>query len=111
MSTQTDQTISILEKDEIKERSKYKVIIHDNPVTSFDEVIFIISRVFNKTQAESEALAKEVHEKHKGVCGVYSLEIANTKIKATDMAKAYLCDVMPFRRNAILELKFTVEQE
>ena len=39
MSTQSD--VSVIEKIDLKEPSKYKVIIHDNPITSYEEVIFI----------------------------------------------------------------------
>jgi ATP-dependent Clp protease adaptor protein ClpS len=109
MSTQSD-TVTI-ERQKIKEPSKYKVVIHDNPHTSFDEVIFIISRCFNKTEEEAHQVANQVHLEKKGICGVYTKEIAECKLALVDMAKQYLIMNFNHRKGAIEALKFTLEEE
>lgn len=109
MSIQSD--IMIIEKKEIKEPSKYKVIIHDNPITSFEEVIFIVSRCFDKTEKEAEELAHTVNNTGKGVCGIYSKETAESKLLLVDMAKKYLITNFRHRAAAVAELTFTLEQE
>lgn len=109
MSTQTDAIV--IEKQKIKEPSKYKVVIHDNPYTSFDEVIFIVSRCFNKTEEEANQIANKVHLEKKGICGVYNKEIAESKLDLVDAAKQFLIMNFRHRESAIIALKFTLEEE
>ena len=109
MSTQTNSVIA--EKQKIKEPTKYKVVIHDNPQTSFDEVIFIVSRCFNKTEEEASYIANKVHLEKKGICGIYSKEVAESKLELVDMAKQFLIMNFKHRENAIIALKFTLEEE
>lgn len=109
MSTQED--VAVEERIEIKEPSKYKVIIHDNPTTSYEEVIFIISRCFEKSEDESLKIAQDVDSKGKGVCGIYTKEIAEAKMVLVDMAKQFLISRFVHRLEAISALKFTLEEE
>jgi ATP-dependent Clp protease adaptor protein ClpS len=110
MSTQTKDNISIAEKINIKEPIKFNVIIYDNPVTSFEEVIFIVSRCFEKTEQEAEKIAAIVHEEKRGVCGTYHKEIAENKLIIVSLAKQYLINHFPSRAVSINALKFTIEE-
>lgn len=109
MSTQTN--VAVAERQKIKEPTKYKVVIHDNPHTSFDEVIFIVSRCFNKTEEEAQQIANKVHLDKKGVCGVYTKEVAESKLDLVDAAKQFLIMNFRHRESAIIALKFTLEEE
>lgn len=109
MSTESDT--AIIEKVKIKEPSKYKVIIHDNPITSYEEVIFILSRCFEKNEEEAFQIANKVNTSGKGICGTYTKEIAEAKLSLVGMAKQYLIQMVPYRAQAINELKFTLEKE
>lgn len=109
MSTQSDT--AVIERQKIKEPSKYKVVVHDNPYTSFDEVIFILSRCFNKSEDEAQQIANKVHLEKKGICGVYSKEVAESKLDLVDMAKQFLIMNFRHRESAIIALKFTLEEE
>ena len=64
---------------EIEFPSMYKVILHNDNYTSMDFVVMILSDIFHKNQNEAEAIMLIVHEKGKGLCGVYTKEIAYTK--------------------------------
>ena len=108
MSTQSDAAVQ--ERVKIKEPSKYKVIIHDNPITSYEEVIFILSRCFDKTEEQSFVIAQEVDDKGKGICGTYTKEIAETKMLLVEMAKQFLISQMVHRTQAVQALKFTMEE-
>jgi ATP-dependent Clp protease adaptor protein ClpS len=75
--------------DEIKLPSMYKVILHNDNYTSMDFVVMILSDIFHKNQNEAEAIMLIVHEKGKGLCGVYTKEIAYTKAnQVKTLAKA-----------------------
>lgn len=64
----------------IKHPKRYKVLILNDDYTSMEFVIDILMSVFHKTYAESEAIMLDVHKKDKGICGVYTYEIAETKV-------------------------------
>ena len=65
--------------DEIEYPSMYRVILHNDNYTSMDFVVMVLSDIFHKNQNEAEAIMLIIHEKGKGLCGVYTREIAYTK--------------------------------
>lgn len=73
---------------EIREPRKYKVIIHNDDFTTMDFVVSVLVNVFFKNQTEATALMLSVHRSGKAVVGVYSYDIACSKVaKATRMAQ------------------------
>ena len=57
--------------------------------TTFEIVIMVMMTVFNKSMAEAEEIAETTHIHQKSTVGVYSLDIAQSKVaKATEMARA-----------------------
>lgn len=76
------------ERIELKEPRRYKVIIHNDDFTTMDFVVMVLKTVFFKSASESEQLMLHVHQKGSAVVGVYSYDIARSKVhKATDMAR------------------------
>ncbi|RUM72603.1 MAG: ATP-dependent Clp protease adaptor ClpS [Sulfurovum sp.] len=57
----------------------FKVLLHNDDYTSMDFVIEILTDIFHKTHAQAEQIMLQIHQKGKAICGVYSLEIAQTK--------------------------------
>jgi len=78
MATHTDYELS--EEVIVKHPKKYKVFILNDDYTSMDFVIDILISVFHKTYEQAESIMLEVHKKDKGLCGVYTHEIAETKV-------------------------------
>ncbi|QOY51572.1 ATP-dependent Clp protease adaptor ClpS [Candidatus Sulfurimonas baltica] len=78
MATNTE--LELKEETLIKYPKKYKVLILNDDYTSMDFVIDILMTIFHKSYQEAELVMLEVHKKDKGVCGVYTNEIAETKI-------------------------------
>ena len=64
----------------IKYPKKYKVLILNDDYTSMEFVIDILMNVFYKSYAQAEAIMLDIHKKEKGICGVYTHEIAQTKV-------------------------------
>ena len=85
------------QKDEvkIKKPKNYKVVMYNDDYTTMEFVINILMNVFNKKILEAEKIMLDVHEKGKGVAGIYSHDIAITKVStAMSMAKE---DGFPFK--------------
>ena len=72
----------------LKEPRRYKVTIYNDDFTTMEFVVKILKVVFFKSEAEAEALMLQVHHSDKAVVGIYSYDIAVSKVnKATLMAR------------------------
>lgn len=71
----------VLEKSELKKPSRYKVILHNDDYTTMEFVVYILMEIFKKSEAEAFSIMIMVHEKERGIAGIYSREIAETKIE------------------------------
>jgi len=109
-STANSEDTAVAEKQELKEPSKYYIVVHDNDETSYEEVIYIVSKAFEMQEQEAFDLAQNVDKNGKGICGVYSKEIAETKLVITEMIKESLVSILPYRGRQIKMLKFTMEK-
>ena len=78
MATNID--LELIEETKIKHPKKYKVLLLNDDYTSMEFVIEILMGIFHKSYQEAELVMLEVHKQEKGVCGVYTNEIAETKI-------------------------------
>ena len=66
---------------ELDEPPMYRVVLHNDDYTTMEFVVHILKTIFHKNEQESERIMIEVHEKGRGVCGVYTREIAQTKVE------------------------------
>ena len=86
---------------DLKEPQRYKVTIYNDDFTAMEFVVKILVEVFYKSEAEAEVLMLKVHHSDKAVVGIYSYDVATSKVrKATNMA-----------REAGFPLRLTVEPE
>ena len=68
--------------------SMYKVILHNDDYTTMEFVVMILTDIFHKTIEESEKIMWDIHKRGKGISGVYTYEIAQTKVEQVlDLAK------------------------
>jgi ATP-dependent Clp protease adaptor protein ClpS len=61
----------------------YKVLLHNDDYTPMEFVVLILREVFNKSEADSTAIMLHAHTHGFAVAGVYSFEIAETKVQQT----------------------------
>ncbi len=65
---------------EIREPKLYRVLLHNDDYTTMDFVIEILVTVFRKPAAEATKIMLDVHQKGKGICGVFTYDIAASKV-------------------------------
>ena len=76
------------QRTDLREPRRYKVIIYNDDFTAMEFVVLILTSVFFKSQSEAEALMLKVHHGDKAVVGIYTYDIALSKVqKATRMAR------------------------
>ncbi len=78
LGSQYDEDV-ILE-DEVREPHLYKVLLHNDDYTSMDFVIHVLVKIFRKSEPEAQQIMLAVHERGIGLCGVFTREIAETKV-------------------------------
>ena len=90
---------AVLEKDpELKEPPLYQVILINDDYTPMEFVVYVLQTVFNHTHEKSTQIMMAVHTKGKGVCGIYTRDVAETKsTQVNEYARSYehplLCQV------------------
>jgi ATP-dependent Clp protease adaptor protein ClpS len=87
---QTDGDVHTIEnptteiRDKLKEPPKHAVVLHNDDYTTMEFVVEVLKKFFQKTEAEAMAIMLRVHEDGKGVAGIFSYEIAETKAVQVD---------------------------
>lgn len=68
--------------------SMYRVLILNDDYTPMEFVVLILERFFNKSREQATRIMLHVHQKGVGVCGVYTYEVAETKVaQVMDLAR------------------------
>jgi len=86
---------------ELEEPKKYKVLLLNDDFSTMEFVIEILTNVFRKSLKESESIMLDVHNTGKAICGIYTKEIALTKV----------AQVKTMARKAKFPLKAIAEEE
>lgn len=79
----------------------YKVLLLNDDFTPMEFVVHVLERFFGKGREEATRIMLHVHQKGVGICGVYTYEVAETKVT----------QVMDFSRQHQHPLQCTMEKE
>lgn len=72
--------IELEEEVIVEEPKKYKVFLLNDDYSTMDFVIEVLTNIFRKTQDEATKIMLNIHNSGKELCGVYTHEIAATKV-------------------------------
>ncbi|NHN90844.1 ATP-dependent Clp protease adapter ClpS [Acetobacter sicerae] len=68
--------------------SMYKVLMLNDDYTPMEFVVHVLERFFNKNRDEATNIMLHVHKKGVGVCGVFTYEVAESKVSLVmDLAR------------------------
>jgi len=80
--------VVVRSKPKTRKPSMYKVIMLNDDYTPMEFVVMVLEKVFNRSHEEAVKIMLHVHQKGVGVCGVYTYEVAETKVtQVMDMAQ------------------------
>ena len=66
----------------------YRVLLPNDDYTPMEFVVFVLEQFFNKSREQATRIMLHVHQKGVGVCGVYTFEVAETKVaQVMDLAR------------------------
>ena len=88
--TGDDDDTGIVTKTRVKTKkpSLYRVVILNDDYTPMEFVVFILERLFNKGAEDAYRIMLHVHNHGVGICGVYTYEVAETKVaQVRDLAQ------------------------
>ncbi|MBL4871238.1 MAG: ATP-dependent Clp protease adapter ClpS [Robiginitomaculum sp.] len=84
----TERGVATKTRPKTKKPSQYKVILMNDDYTPMEFVVSILMGVFKRSQEEATKIMMAVHQKGIGVCGIYTFEVAETKVgQVMDAAK------------------------
>jgi ATP-dependent Clp protease adaptor protein ClpS len=88
-------------KPKTKKPSMYKVLLLNDDYTPMEFVVHVLERFFGKSRQEATDIMLHVHRRGVGICGVYTYEVAETKVT----------QVIDFARRHQHPLQCTMEKE
>ena len=79
---ESDGDVQTVSRDEvrIKRPRRYQVLMLNDDYSTMDFVVRVLETVFKKTPAQAVQIMLHVHNRGKGVCGVFTKEIAEAKV-------------------------------
>lgn len=83
-----------------KKPSQYKVLLLNDDYTPMEFVVMVLKRFFRMDLEEATRVMLHVHQRGVGVCGIFPLEVAETKVN----------QVMDFARENQHPLQCTLEK-
>jgi len=80
--------VVIKTRPKVKKPSLYKVLMLNDDYTPMEFVVHVLERYFGKNAEEATRIMLHVHQKGVGICGVFTFEVAETKVnQVMDLAR------------------------
>ena len=88
---QHDHGVAVEEtRPEVRQPPRYRVVLLNDDFTPMDFVVQVLQQFFGMDYRRAHQVMLHVHTRGKGVCGVFSFEIAETKVvQVNDFARAH----------------------
>jgi len=93
--------VVVKSKPKTKKPAMYKVLLLNDDYTPMEFVVHVLERFFSKSREDATRIMLHVHRRGVGVCGVYTYEVAETKVN----------QVIDFARRHEHPLQCTLEKE
>jgi ATP-dependent Clp protease adaptor protein ClpS len=81
--SQFEETALAESSEKIEQPPLYKVLLHNDDFTTMEFVVWILESVFNMPTEQAVQVMLNVHLRGVGVAGIYTWEVAETKVERT----------------------------
>jgi ATP-dependent Clp protease adaptor protein ClpS len=81
LTQQNDGLVVQESRPQLKKPPLYKVILLNDDYTPMEFVVRVLERYFHKSREEATRIMLQVHQKGMGICGVFTREVAETKVR------------------------------
>ena len=81
LTQQNDGLVVQEARPQLKKPLLYKVILLNDDYTPMEFVVRVLERFFHKNREEATHIMLHVHQKGLGICGVFTREVAETKVR------------------------------
>src|SRR5512145_1005795 len=82
--------VAVRTRTKTKKPSMYKVLMLNDDYTPMEFVVHVLERFFSKSREEATRIMLHVHHHGVGECGVYTYEVAETKVtQVMDFARKH----------------------
>ena len=79
-----DATLTQTQSEQKLERPRmWRVLLHNDDYTTQDFVVWVLETIFHKERGEAFDIMMNVHRSGLGVAGVYTHDVAETKVRTT----------------------------
>ena len=79
-----DTQVVVEKRSKTQKPRQWKVLLHNDDFTTMEFVIEVLRSVFHRSQAEAVELMLQVHNRGACVAGVYTREVAETKVDTVE---------------------------
>jgi ATP-dependent Clp protease adaptor protein ClpS len=80
----TGTAVETRTKPRLKKPRMYKVLLHNDDYTTMEFVVYVLQGIFHHSEAEATQIMLHVHKNGVGVAGVYTREVAETRIEQVE---------------------------
>ncbi len=82
-STRESTLTEARREQELRRPRMWRVLLHNDDYTTQEFVVWVLDAIFQKPHGEAFAIMMSVHRSGTGVAGIFTHEVAETKVKAT----------------------------
>ena len=83
-------TVTTKTKPKTQKPAMYRVLILNDDYTPMEFVVYVLEQFFNKSREDATRIMLHVHQHGVGVCGIFTYEVAETKVaQVVDAARRH----------------------
>ena len=75
-----ENSFDVNSRPRLEEPKMYQVLLHNDHYTTMEFVVAVLMKIFHKPAAEATMIMLDVHKRGRGLCGVYTYDVAVTKV-------------------------------